>query len=366
MNIETTFGDGGVLALALPSYRTRGGQIQMAQTVDAALAAGGSAVLEAGTGIGKTFAYLTPIIQSGLTALISTGARALQDQLSQRDIPLLAQALNRPVQVSVLKGRSNYICKLAVEESSNSLPDIDTSDWQRIVEFAAVSTSGDIADAENIPTNSPLWKSAVSTRETCTVQACKHHAACFFYRARAQARQCDIVIVNHHLFLSDMRLKDEGVAEILPAFDILLFDEAHLLPQLASQYFGKSLSTNKLLRAATDAERMATRHCRDGAPVAAAARRLRGAVGQLLEEADQWRETRQAAAAVLEDDERRQALAAIQKAVTAFTQVLISHAADSERVEKLAAHVANDNKILEDWLINAEAEEAQKSQTQKL
>ena len=239
-------------------------------------------------------------------------------------------------------------------------------DWQRIVQFAARSADGDIADAEDVPSNSPLWGAALSTRETCAVQGCKHYASCFLYQARARARRSDIVIVNHHLFLSDTRLKDEGVAEILPAFDVLLFDEAHLLPQLATQYFGNSLSTNKLLRASHDAERIAARECRDSAPVAAAARRLRATVGALLEEAEHWRETRQSAAAFLHDGERRRALTATATATAAVADALIRRAADGERVEKLAAHIAGDNKTLADWLADEDETSTAKTKTKEV
>lgn len=250
MTIEKAFAADGALARALSSYRPRRGQIEMAAAVDAVLD-GGCAVLEAGAGIGKTFAYLVPIIQSGRAALISTGARALQDQLSQRDIPLLARALQRPLNVAVLKGRANYLCRQAIEEENQTttlFAGEEKGQWRRVLEFFATTDDGDIRGANDIPADSPVWKAATSTRESCKTQACKHFDDCFLYKARARAAQADVVIVNHHLFLSDIRLKDEGVAEILPTRDALLFDEAHLLPQLAPEFFGDRLSSGQLDR----------------------------------------------------------------------------------------------------------------------
>ena len=350
MDIEELFSDGGALSRSLPSYRPRRGQIEMARAVNDALR-GGCTVLEAGTGIGKTFAYLVPVIQSGQRALISTGARALQDQLSQRDIPLLATALQRPVNIAVLKGRSNYLCRQAIEENQNGgdLIGDDTSQWRRLLQFYARSKDGDIRGATDIPANSPVWKAATSTRESCKVQACAHFENCFLYKARARAARADIVIVNHHLFLSDLRLKDEGVAEILPTRDLLLFDEAHLLPQLAPEYFGERLPTSQLARLCADAERAAAM-CKDGDAVLAVARRLRRAVGGIHEVCEQWREMRITADTALNNEEWRRAAETTLSALSALLETLMIKADEHERVENLAARVIPAYKKLADWL----------------
>ena len=219
-DIGELFSVGGVLERSLGGYRPRAGQVSMARQVEAALATGGQYVLEAGTGIGKTFAYLIPIIQSGMKVLISTGGRALQDQLSQRDIPLLADTLGCNLSLAVLKGRANYICRQALADNAGGglLAD-EKNDWQKIISFAVGSDDGDLRGMKSVASNSPLLAQAVSTRESCSTHACPYYEDCFLYRARARARQADIVIVNHHLFLSDMRLRDEGVAELLPSRD---------------------------------------------------------------------------------------------------------------------------------------------------
>lgn len=247
--MDNIFANDGILARAMPGYRPRQGQVEMARAVERAAADGGCYVFEAGTGIGKTFAYLAPIIQNGLSAVISTGTRALQDQLFLGDIPLLEKAFGRKVRATLLKGRANYVCKRNIAAGGGGmLGGGEDNDWAKITAFAAKSKDGDIRSAGSIAADSPALVAAVSTRENCPVQKCDYYGGCFLYAARARAREADIVIVNHHLFLADMRLKEEGIAEILPARDVLLFDEAHLLPQLATQYLGDGASVLQLLR----------------------------------------------------------------------------------------------------------------------
>ena len=257
MRVAELFAKGGALARALPDYQFRREQVEMATVVEQALLDGGRYVLEAETGIGKSFAYLAAVIESGEKALISTGSRTLQDQLFQKDIPLLAKILQRPVRATVLKGRANYLCRLAVEKNTTATLGVDDEtdgEWRRVIEFAAASRDGDIANATDIPAHSPVWWKATSTRETCAVTACKHYDNCFLYQARARAREADITIVNHHLFLSDLQLKEDGVAEILPNQTVVIFDEAHLLPTLAPEMFGRQLSAATLVRLSNDLE----------------------------------------------------------------------------------------------------------------
>ena len=345
MEIESFFAKDGPLAAAMPGYRPREGQIAMAKTVEESLN-GGCHVLEAGTGIGKTFAYLAPIMQNNRTAIISTGTRALQDQLFLHDIPFLAKVLKRPIRATVLKGRGNYLCRRNMAAGNNVLID-DDGNWRELLKFSAETTDGDIRGAAGIPFNSPLWGVATSTRESCSVQSCDYYNECFLYRARAKAREADIVIVNHHLFLADVRLKEEGIAEILPDRDVLLFDEAHLLPQLASQYFGDSLSSIRLLRVAADAERAAA-NCTEGAAILQAARLLRATVGGLLEAAN-FSEQRINAEESLQNKDWQDAIRRLAMGLKGFSERLMVCVSDDESIANLAERAVADERFLSRW-----------------
>ena len=352
MSAHRLFAAGGPLARALPAYKPREAQMQMAQAVEESFA-GGAYVFEAGTGTGKTFAYLAPLLANGVSALISTGARALQDQLIHRDLPLLQKALQRRAQVAVLKGRANYVCKLALQnpppaELFDSAAEA-SAHWRRIIDFAATDDEGDIRDIANVPANSPALQGAVSTRESCPAQQCEHYEKCFLYAARARAKNADIVIVNHHLFLSDMRLKDEGVAEILPSRDLLLFDEAHLLPQLAPQFLGESASSALLLRLAQDGERVGEELCADSSPVFAACARLRKRAQTLAKLAQARGEARLSRAEAQGMPAWRRAIAACARALPPLAATLARRAKDGQAVEKLAARAAQAARLFELW-----------------
>ena len=278
------FSADGPLARAIAGYRPRGGQIAMARTI---AEGDGLQVLEAGTGIGKTFAYLAPIIRDGMSAVISTGTRALQDQLFLRDIPFLTGVIGRPVRAAMLKGRANYLCRRNLAHPSQSQLFSGNDDWARVLEFAGRDEEGDIRGARDISARSPVWAAAVSSRETCPAQGCDFYDKCFLYRARARAREADIVVVNHSLFLADMRLREEDVAELLPARDIVVFDEAHLLPSLAPQHFGESLAAVDIARILAETERRAQRLSLPPA-FAAQCRKWRAALGALLEESEHF------------------------------------------------------------------------------
>lgn len=318
----------------------------MARAVAHALQ-GGRHALEAGTGVGKTFAYLAPVMLGGVTAVVSTGTRALQDQLIRRDIPALANALNLPVRAVALKGRANYLCKKKISEGGGEL--IPARHWERIVRFSAKTESGDIRDETGVPPNSPAWDAAVSTRETCPAQGCEHYKECFLYRARAKARQADIVVVNHHLFLADMRLKDEGVAEILPERDLIVFDEAHLLPELGAEYFGARVSTAQMIRLTRDAEREAAKIA-DGRPLIAAARELRefaAAMPDAMGESDPRMHRDKA----MEKHETLSALKKLQSTLEVFHDRLFDRVGDGgEMIPKMAVRAAEFKKALGEWL----------------
>ncbi len=231
-------------------------------------------VAEAGTGTGKTFAYLVPALLSGGKVIISTGTKTLQDQLFGRDIPTVRDALKVPVTVALLKGRANYVCHHHLERAKDDgrLPTRDdVMHLARIESFARITTTGDRADLSEVPENAGVWPLVTSTRDNCLGSQCSHYDKCFVMKARKQALEADVVVVNHHLFFADVMLREESVAELLPACNTVIFDEAHQLPETASLFFGQSVSTTQLTDLARDARIEAATSAKDfpALPVAA-------------------------------------------------------------------------------------------------
>jgi len=227
-------------------------------------------VVEAGTGTGKTFAYLVPALLAGGKVIISTGTKNLQDQLFKKDLPMVRDALKAPVSVALLKGRSNYVCHyhLARTESDGMFKTReDIMHLGKIKSYAKVSDSGDKGGLADVPENAPIWMQVTSTRDNCLGQECPNHKECFVLKARTEAMKADIVVVNHHLFFADVMLRDEGVAELLPACNTVIFDEAHQLPETASLFFGETLSTTLLLDLARDTRIEAAAGAKDFAPL---------------------------------------------------------------------------------------------------
>jgi ATP-dependent DNA helicase DinG len=270
---EDVFGLEGPLARALPGYAFRPEQAAMAKAVGQALARLEPLIVEAGTGTGKTFAYLIPALLSGRSVIISTGTRTLQDQLYRRDVPLLAKALGLPVKVALLKGRANYLCRhrleLATQQGSLLAGEDDVrsdvrsdarsdvrSDGRgessrervlaRIARWAATTTSGDLSELADLPEQSPVWPDVTSTRENCLGQECPQFSRCHVIEARRNAQAADIVVVNHHLLLADLALKDEGFGDLLPGAEAVLLDEAHQVPDIAAQFFGQVWSVRQV------------------------------------------------------------------------------------------------------------------------
>lgn len=234
-------------------------------------------VAEAGTGTGKTFAYLVPTLLSGGKVIISTGTKTLQDQLFDRDIPTVRAALNVPVTVAVLKGRANYVCHYHLGRAleDGRLPTLEEAQYLgEIARFARSTTSGDKADCTSVPESTGAWLHATSTRENCLGSRCPHYDRCFVMEARRQALAADVVVVNHHLFFADLVLRDEGVAELLPACNTVILDEAHQLPETATLFFGESVSTSQLIGLARDARLESAAAAKDYAPLPEAAQAL--------------------------------------------------------------------------------------------
>ncbi|OGS82674.1 MAG: helicase [Gallionellales bacterium GWA2_59_43] len=268
--VERFFSEQSPLATEVASFRPRAQQREMALAVAVAIRDNAILVAEAGTGTGKTFAYLVPALLNGGKVVISTGTKNLQDQLFQKDLPMVRDALKAPVSVALLKGRSNYVCHYHLElAQSNGLFKTreDVKHLGKIVQYAKVTQSGDKSGLADVPENAPIWMHVTSTRDNCLGQECPMHKECFVLKARKEAMEADIVVVNHHLFFADVMLRDEGVAELLPACNTVIFDEAHQLPETASLFFGESISTSQLLDLAQDARLEAIASAKDFAPL---------------------------------------------------------------------------------------------------
>ncbi|MFM7065485.1 MAG: ATP-dependent DNA helicase [Gammaproteobacteria bacterium] len=249
-SLRDLFAADGQLARAIPGYRPREAQLRMAEAVAEAFDSAGKLVVEAGTGTGKTFAYLVPALLSGRHVLVSTGTRTLQDQLFHRDLPMLAAALGRPVKVALLKGRANYLCRQRLQESSRGR---QSPALARILRWSEITSRGDISELESVPDGDPVWLEATSTRDNCLGTECAHFQRCHVVQARREAMAADLVVVNHHLLLADMALREDGFGEILPGADAVVLDEAHQVPEIAAQFFGHSVSARQMTTLARDA-----------------------------------------------------------------------------------------------------------------
>lgn len=338
--LATMFAETGTLANAIPGYRPRASQRKMAEAVADAIARNDTVIVEAGTGTGKTFAYLVPAMLWGGKVILSTGTKNLQDQLFLRDIPTVRHALNVPISVSLLKGRANYLCHYHLEraQANGRLASKQDAAWLRdIARFAQTTSTGDKAELAAVPENAPVWQMVTSTRDNCLGSECPHYKECFVMRARKEAQQADVVVVNHHLFFADVVLRDTGMAELLPAANTVIFDEAHQLPETATLFFGETLSTSQLLELARDTVAEGLSHARDavdwvalGGPLERAARDLRLAFG---------RDNARMALGQIDADPRTrepfyETLDALDSALSDFVEALASQAERAETLEQ--------------------------------
>jgi ATP-dependent DNA helicase DinG len=281
--LAAVFGPAGPLAASVPEYRVRSQQLEMATRVAEAIRDNAALVCEAGTGTGKTFAYLVPALLSAGKVIVSTGTKTLQDQLYRRDLPTVRTALGVPVTTALLKGRANYVCHYHLErnlEGAQHGRDTD-ADLRRIASFARVTRSGDKSEFAEVPEEARAWELATSTRENCLGQSCPRYRDCFLMAARREALAADLVVVNHHLFFADVVLKDEGMAELLPACNTVILDEAHQLPDTATLFFGETLSSAQLVELSRDARGEALTGARDSQELPALAAALEKAARDL-------------------------------------------------------------------------------------
>lgn len=256
-NAADILGPAGPFSRVIEGFAAREVQQQMAEAVEAAIANDAKLVVEAGTGTGKTFAYLVPALLSRRKVIVSTGTRSLQDQLFHRDIPRVLQALDIPVQVALLKGRSNYLCpyrlQASIDDGRFTSREI-AADLQQVARWATATVDGDIAELTRIPEGAAVWPFVTSTADNCLGAECPMLEACPLVRARKKAQAADLVVVNHHLLFADAALKDNGFGEILPSANAIVLDEAHQVGEVASQFFGRQLSSRQLGELARDAQ----------------------------------------------------------------------------------------------------------------
>jgi ATP-dependent DNA helicase DinG len=283
-DLEAAFSPEGPLARSIPGFRSRPSQIAMAQAIGHAIEDREVLVAEAGTGTGKTFAYLVPALLYGGKVIVSTGTKTLQDQLFGRDLPVVREALGTSVTTALLKGRANYVCHYHLERAridGRFQNRADVGYLERIASYARTSDTGDKSGLADVPEDATVWPLVTSTRENCLGADCTHFRECFVMKARKHALEADVVVVNHHLFFADVVLRDEGVAELLPNCNTVILDEAHQLPDTASLFFGESLSTTQLVELARDTRLEAAAGARDFAPLPEAAQQLEKAAKDL-------------------------------------------------------------------------------------
>jgi ATP-dependent DNA helicase DinG len=324
------------LARAISGYRIREQQLDMAERIAAAIKGCSVFIAEAGTGTGKTFAYLVPALQSNGKVIVSTGTKTLQDQLFNKDLPMVRDALKAPVKIALLKGRANYVCPYHLQHAiadGRFLTREDAADARRIAVFAKTTQSGDKAECIEVSENSPVWSHATSTRDNCLGQECPDYKECFVMLARREAMAADLVVVNHHLFFADVMLRDEGMAELLPACNTVIFDEAHQLPEVATLFFGDSVSTAQVIDLARDARAEGLTSARDclalpegSKKIEKAAKDLRLAVG-----VDSGRFSY---GQLEEKPDFESSLKALEAEVVAFAALLETQAERAEGLEK--------------------------------
>ncbi|WP_281558982.1 ATP-dependent DNA helicase [Thalassomonas sp. RHCl1] len=264
-SVERAFSDNGLLANAISGFSPRQAQIDMAMEVTLAIANKTSLIVEAGTGTGKTFAYLIPALlankeaaeqeQSNKKIIVSTGTKNLQEQLFHKDMPLIRKVLATNARIALLKGRANYLCTYRLEQYQSGGGQLDAqmlTDLVKVKTWANTTLTGDIGELVNVQEGSAIFPYVTSTVDNCLARDCPHVKDCYLIKAREKAIEADLVVVNHHLFFADMALKDTGFGELIPKADVVIFDEAHQISDIASEYFGEAFSTRQLLDLCSD------------------------------------------------------------------------------------------------------------------
>jgi ATP-dependent DNA helicase DinG len=356
VDLARHFAAGGTFEGALEGWRVRPQQLEFAQAVLEAIETAGVLIAEAGTGTGKTFAYLAPALIAGGRVIVSTGTKTLQDQLFHRDLPLVRDTLGVPAKLALLKGRANYVCLHHLEEAAGEGTFASREEAKHIHairRFAGRTDSGDKAECTEVPELSGAWSRATSTRENCLGSKCRHHEDCFVMKARKAASDADLVVVNHHLFFADVVLRDEGVTDLLPSANTIVFDEAHHLPDLARLFFGQSVSTAQVAELARDARAAQVLHAKESPQVGEAAmaadraaRDVRIALGLAT--------GRFAAAQVDANAGLKDALDALDERLGELEQLLASQAERAEELRNAHARAVQVREAFSAWRTSRE------------
>jgi ATP-dependent DNA helicase DinG len=349
--LAAVFAPDGPLGRTIPDYRPRGEQREMAGRVARAMRERRVLLAEAGTGTGKTVAYLVPALLFGGKVIVSTGTKTLQDQLFHRDLPAVRSALGLPVTVALLKGRANYVCAHHLERNlaDGRFASRETAlDLHSIARFAARTRSGDKAEAADVAEDSPAWAAATSTRDNCLGGKCGHFGDCFVMKARRDALAADVVVVNHHLFFADVVLRDEGLAELLPACNTVILDEAHQLPDTATAFFGETVSTGQVIELCRDTLAESAAEARDARELPDRARRTEKAARD-LRLAVGLKEMRAPASAVSSSAPFASALAELRAAVATLARTAAALAERGEGLANCARRAAELGDRLDRW-----------------
>ncbi len=355
--VAAAFAPGGELAGAMAGFTPRRSQQEMALAIFDTIVERETLAAEAGTGTGKTFAYLVPALLAGGRVLLSAGTKTLQDQIFGRDLPAVCRALGVRADVALLKGRQNYVCRLRLErtEASGMLATREeTVHLRAISRFARASSSGDRSELDEVPETATIWPAVTSTRDNCLGGECPHFDACFVYRARRRALGADVVVVNHHLFLADLALRDGAVSELLPLADTVVLDEAHHLPRIAAEFFGHNWSLSQATELGSDALTIGLAHARDGAAWPDLARSLEQAARALratLADAGVAAGTRVAFDRLSSHPPLRQSIGALARAVASLQQALRSNEGRDAELDLLAPRAGRLLELLQAWEI---------------
>ncbi len=277
LTIQTLFKPDGPLASHIDGFKARAPQLEMAEAVAHAIKSGGRLLVEAGTGTGKTYAYLVPALESGKRVVISTGSKNLQEQLFYRDLPTITGALSYTPPVALLKGRSNYLCiermNRLLSESHLQKPEI-LNDLVKVKSWSTATDNGDVGDIPGLQENAEILAHVTSTNDNCLGRDCPYYDDCHLVVARRRAMDAQVVVINHHLFFADMAVKDTGFGELVPEAQVYVFDEAHQLPEIATNYFGKSVGSRTIQDLAQDIQLAYRAEAHDMAQLGKAADRL--------------------------------------------------------------------------------------------
>jgi len=354
--VRDAFSPDGPLARGLAGFGQRPSQQQMALAVFDTIACRGTLAAEAGTGTGKTLAYLVPALLAGGKVLISAGTKALQDQIFDKDLPAVSRALGLHIDAALLKGRQNYVCRLRLERTAESgmlgsLEEVRA--LQQVVRFARESRSGDRAELGEVAESSAIWPAVTSTRDNCLGSECAHFDDCFVLQARRRALAADLVVVNHHLLLADMALREEAATELLPNADVVIVDEAHHLARIAADFFGDGWTLQQLGEFGADALRIGLHAARDGADWPGLVRALDSAARALrlaLSEAGASPRARVAYERVARAPAVPQAMGTLDQALAMLQQALQQNQARDAELDLLLPRAQRLRQLLAPWL----------------